>query len=142
MRKCLVLAILGLAFWSTGQAQAQPGELCRKSDSALAPTQEEPLWLGGGISARANCTAQCIGGTKTVSCSGTCTAVDANCPSHAGFVICNGVYSYCPTPCPTPQCEEVNGTSCSVQGSSKACYWPDGSQYECDCFFGEWNCPY
>ena len=43
------------------------------------------------------CTASC--GTSTVSCtsssSGTCTAVDRNCPTTPGYVVCDGTTTYC-----------------------------------------------
>jgi hypothetical protein len=59
----------------------------------------------GGIAVKANCTANC-GGGSSVSCSGTgtCVAVDRNCAAgERGYVHCSGqAVKYCP-PC---QCQE------------------------------------
>ena len=64
---------------------------------------------------KGTCTANC--GTSTVSCtsSGTCTAVDRNCPSTPGYVVCNGTTTYCPA------CACTNGAKRYTQLSS-CCY--------------------
>jgi hypothetical protein len=63
------------------------------------------------------CTASC--GTSTVSCtsssSGTCTAVDRNCPTTPGYVVCDGTTTYCPA------CACTNGTKRYTQLSA-CCY--------------------
>ncbi len=55
---------------------------------------------GGGTDAV--CIADCGPLNANVSCSyaSTCSAVDANCPSEQGYVICDGFTYYC-TPCCT-----------------------------------------
>lgn len=52
----------------------------------------------GGGSSLVTCTADC-GPYTDVSCttSGTCVAVDRNCPSTPGYVTCNGVTTFCPS---------------------------------------------
>lgn len=103
---------------------------------------------GGKPTDKAACSAWCAGGTTlSINCSGTCTAVDVNCPSTNGYVICNGVRTSCSSTCPvTPAyCESLNGTSCSPRGATTPCMGSDGVQYSCDCItFGgssRWLCP-
>lgn len=62
-----------------------------------------------------SCTASC--GSTSVSCSGTgtCTAVDRNCPTTPGYVICDGVTTNCPA------CACTNGTKRYTQVSG-CCY--------------------
>lgn len=64
---------------------------------------------------KSTCTASC--GTSTVSCtsSGTCMAVDRNCPTTPGYVICDGTTKYCPA------CACTNGAQRYTQLSS-CCY--------------------
>jgi hypothetical protein len=118
---------------------------------ALCQTQSaaEPLWMtrpsggGGGVSAQSTCVASCGNGTSVSTlCNGDCGASDINCPSHTGFVTCNGVYTYCSNACPTlPDCETLNGTSCSSP-STTYCSTPDPWTYQCQCFRNHWSCPY
>jgi hypothetical protein len=56
----------------------------------------------GGGSSLVTCTADC-GLYNDVSCttSGTCVAVDRNCPNTPGYVTCNGNTTFCPA-CPPP----------------------------------------
>lgn len=111
----------------------------------------EPLWQSskkdpqGGVSGHATCYANCAtGSVLSVTCGGSCTAVDANCPSHPGYVLCHGSGSitYCSPGCPpsAPSCEALNGTSCSPSGSKRPCIL-DGFTYECTCHWGSWLCP-
>ena len=57
---------------------------------------------GGGGGTDATCTAYCGPLNPWVSCNyaNTCTAVDANCPSQQGYVVCDGITYHC-TPCCT-----------------------------------------
>jgi hypothetical protein len=104
---------------------------------------------GGRPPVKAACSAWCVGGTTlTVNCSGTCTAVDVNCPQTNGYVVCNGVKTSCASACPSappPYCETLNLTSCSTRGATTACWGSDGVQYSCDCFSFSgnlrWRCP-
>lgn len=64
----------------------------------------EPLATAGPSPASpAYCQADC-GSDPDVSCTGnvSCSAVDQNCPSQRGYVVCDGVYTFCPT---CPECE-------------------------------------
>ena len=97
---------------------------------------------GGGNSTQATCSAWCFNGTThTVSCSGSCSAVDASCPDQLGYVACNGGISYCPAGCPAgPYCEDVSGTSCTVMGSWTTCAMAEGMS-DCICNnMGVWFC--
>jgi len=78
--------------------QAFLASLARVPAGTPAPEQEAKR---PHIAQKDMCTANCYGG-GTVSCSGTgtCTAVDDNCPSEQGHVVCDGVYTWCPTACP------------------------------------------
>lgn len=73
-----------------------------------APVAEQPLdeilfASSGPGSGLVTCTADC-GSYPDVSCttSGTCTAVDRNCPSQRGYVKCGSSYTFCPV-CPCPE---------------------------------------
>ena len=146
MRKYLALVVLGLALGSLGQAQSLPDQLCMAKGSSLAPVGEQTLWLSGE-GAQSLCQAQCANGTSvSTQCSGTCTAVDANCPETPyGYVACNGVYTYCSAACQSctgPSCEGLHDTYCSPRGSETSCCSPDGLQNQCFCGFGnKWICP-
>jgi hypothetical protein len=61
------------------------------------------------------CTANC--GSSTVSCtiSGTCTAVDRNCPATPGYVVCGATTTNCPA------CACTNGAKRYTQLNS-CCY--------------------
>jgi hypothetical protein len=71
---------------------------------------------GGGTDA--TCTADCGPLNAPVSCqyASTCTAVDANCPSQQGYVICDNAYYYC-TPCCTDGHirNVITGPTCSCE---------------------------
>ena len=101
-RKALfAVVLLGLALFPVSSGAM---EVCVSEDlswlEALVETpgsQDAPsLDLAGRILKSVVCTASC--GASTVSCtsSGTCTAVDRNCPTTPGYVICNGITTYCP----------------------------------------------
>jgi hypothetical protein len=138
-----IVTLLVLAFGALPLPASADG-LCLTQNAA------EPLWMtrpsggGGGVSAQTTCVADCKDGTSVsvINCQGTCTATDSNCPSYAGYVTCNGVYTYC-NACPVPpDCEQTNGTYCSPRGSTKACRASDGGNYTCDCLMNHWVCPY
>jgi hypothetical protein len=103
---------------------------------------------GGKPQDKSTCSASCLGGvTLTVNCSGSCSAVDANCPSTNGYVLCNGVKTSCSSTCPVtpPPCESLNGTACSPRGATTSCTGSDGLVYTCNCFGTvsnpQWICP-
>ncbi|MES1243364.1 MAG: hypothetical protein ABUT39_17260 [Acidobacteriota bacterium] len=110
----------------------------------LAPTQcsttPAKLFLaelgGGGGGTDATCIADCGPLNSAAICqySSTCTAVDADCPSQQGYVICDGVYKYCAPCCTDGQIKSViTGPNCSC---------PDGQTTPRDrylCVNGTWE---
>ena len=72
-----------------------------------APSTEQPLdevlFASSGPQSNATCTADCYP-FADVSCStsGSCTAVDRNCPNQRGYVKCGTSYTFCPV-CPCPE---------------------------------------
>ena len=144
--------VFGLMVMGASQVQAQVPS-ARAEEQAPPSCRigvEQPAWLQGGqAQVKSSCSAYCAGGsTLTVGCSGTCTAVDVNCPSTNGYVVCNGIRTNCSSSCPAtppPYCEALNGTSCSTQGATTPCTGSDGLPYSCDClgFAGNrhWLCP-
>ena len=142
-------ATLGMVLLVAGSAQAQaPSSLCMVAKGAgVSPGSDaaKPLWLEGGSSIEANCSAYCMGGSQIqVSSCSTCTAVDINCPHTPGYVTCNGSTTYCdPHPCPegVSYCEYVNGGYCSPNGWHTPCTGSDLGSYSCNCFQNQWFCP-
>jgi hypothetical protein len=145
-----MVMVSGLVLVGASETQAQlPSFL---ADSEAPPScgtgVEKAVWLAGGKPTdKASCSAWCSGGTQiSVSCSGSCTAVDVNCPQTNGYVVCNGVKTSCQYVCPGgTYCEQLNGTSCPFRGATTSCWGSDGLAYSCDCmgFSGtlHWLCP-
>lgn len=76
-----------------------------------------------GLESACTATASC-GSYGTVSCEGasTCSATDRNCPNR-GYVICDGVYTYCPICTIEDFCQKCAETNdcracCRCQGYS------------------------
>lgn len=147
-----IVAVFSLVLAGASQVQAQvPSFLAHgEAPPSCGTGMEKAVWLKGGKPTdKASCSAWCSGGTQlSVSCSGSCTAVDVNCPYTNGYVVCNGVKTSCTYICPLgtySYCAQVNGTSCSPQGATTSCWGSDGLPYGCDCMgFGgtlEWICP-
>jgi hypothetical protein len=119
--------------------------LCQTQNAAAPLWMTRPSGGGGGVSAQTTtCVAGCGNGTSVSTiCNGTCTATDSNCPSYAGYVTCNGVYTYCNACSVPPDCDTVSGTSCSPRGSSTSCSRSDGWTYDCVCTPNNlWLCSY
>lgn len=91
----LVLAVTTLAAPTAAPSQCAtaPAKLFQAADLGEG---------GGGGGTDATCIADCGPLNPWVSCSyaSTCTAVDANCPSQQGYVVCDGITYHC-TPCCT-----------------------------------------
>jgi hypothetical protein len=71
---------------------------------------------GGGTDA--TCTAYCGELNPWVQCqyASSCTAVDANCPTERGYVICDGTTYYCNACCTNGQIRSViAGPTCSCE---------------------------
>jgi hypothetical protein len=85
------------------------------------------------ISPKDMCTANCANG-GTVSCSGTgtCTAVDGNCPSEPGHVTCNGVTTSCSACVLT--CDDLYSQCVDNCGSCPVKFF-QCSPYRCRCDF-------
>ena len=103
----LSLSILSPAFGAGVDLASDPlwQALMRASVSPVPASS-----FGGGSGIEASCTASC--GSTSVSCSGSgsCVAVDQDCPFGQGYVTCGSVTTYCP-PC-TPNCSQQNTPSC------------------------------
>jgi len=99
---------------------AVQGSACAVKPSATVLAANKPRGLQkSACTATANCS------SGTVSCSGnsTCTAVDAACPSQAGYVTCDGVTTNCGA-CPgsgNPNCDD-----CAATGDCISCCRCDG----------------
>lgn len=91
-----------------------------------ADLAEVPVWIP---MASCNATASC--GSGTVSCSGTttCSSVDRACPTEQGRVTCNGVTTWCSTPCcgSSDFCCKCSATSSCFD----CCRCSGGAQHYC-----------
>lgn len=110
----LALGLLSFAFSSAGGEAFLPIDLAIALDAvadeanATSPevtepcasaTEAEQVELGGPITIKASCTADC-GSAPDVTCSGSgsCTAVDRNCGAgQRGYVTCGSTTNYCPS---------------------------------------------
>lgn len=129
LKKLSVLLIAALAMGTAAYAEdatitatdeprplvAEQHEVESATSSACdteAPLFVQPIFAaaaGDGGGNRATCTATCRNGS-TVSCTGSsCTGADANCPSHKGFVRCDGVTTWCSAACPPSNCPNTPG---------------------------------
>lgn len=108
-RKALfAVVLLGLALFPVSSGATA---LCASEDlSWLEAIVDTP-----SPNFKSTCTASC--GTSTVSCtsSGSCTAVDRNCPTTPGYVVCGGTTTSCHA------CACTNGAKRYTQLSS-CCY--------------------
>jgi hypothetical protein len=139
MKKRIVVAAV-LGFLATVTMQAQTAPTACKANAWLA------MGSKGGGTPQSSCSARCPDGSVLSLnwCAGTCSSRDATCSTgQTGWVSCNGAYSYCPN-CQTTTggyCEDLNGTACSPNGSSRDCTIRDGnSPGYCGCSFGIWTC--
>ena len=125
-----LLSVLVLA--STLAAPLAPTQC----STANAPAKLFQADLGEGGGTDATCIADCGPLNPSVSCqySSTCTAVDANCPTQQGYVICDGTYHYCTPCCTNGQVKNViTGPNCSCpdgQTTPKDRYLCVDSQWE------------
>lgn len=81
---------------------------------STAPAKLFQASEGGGTDAI--CIADCGPLNPSVSCSyaSSCTAVDANCPTERGYVICDSTIYYCAACCTNGQIKNViTGPNCS-----------------------------
>jgi hypothetical protein len=121
----LTLAALGLM---TSPAMAEPGPspsapMLSAADQEFLTTLASPaptLAAKRPIVGKATCMALCDS-DPSVSCTGTtCSAVDRNCSTGTrGNVICDGVKTKCPTPCPPPpppSCDDLAALCASTCG--------------------------
>lgn len=92
---------------------------------------------GGGTDA--TCTAYCGNLNPWVQCqyASSCTAVDANCPTERGYVICDGTTYYCNACC-------TNGANRNVtSGPTCGCEEPGTTQKDrYTCVNGNWEYQY
>jgi hypothetical protein len=149
LKKQVMLAVvLGFGLLGALQVRAEvlPSFLTSAVDAPASCRTEaaaKPSFLRRGLPTKSTCTATCpAGGSIGASCSGTCTAVDVNCPSTAGYVLCNGVRSDCGACPPGPYCQSLNGTTCSPNGSTTQCTIAEGYPQTCTCRVGHWSCPF
>jgi hypothetical protein len=135
--------LLALIFGALPFAAAADNLSCGVASAAA------PVWMarpggggGGGVTQQTTtCVASCIGGSSVSTiCQGNCTAVDTSCP-YAGYVTCNGVVTSTCTPC-YDDCEQKNGTSCSIGTKYCSTPGPENSTHECMCWSNHWICPY
>jgi hypothetical protein len=86
---------------------------CSKSNVTVKLFQADE---GGGTDA--TCTAYCGELNPWVQCqyASSCSAVDANCPTERGYVICDGTTYYCNACCTNGQTRSViAGPTCSCE---------------------------
>lgn len=84
--------------------------------TAAAPAKLFQASEGGGTDA--TCMADCGELNPWVQCqyASSCTAVDANCPTERGYVICDGATYYCNACCTNGQFRSVvTGPNCSCE---------------------------
>lgn len=154
-----VLAALAILGAPAGADEVVDGTADLAIDPATAATGSCPTpsaAIGGTASqdadALAFCQADCEDGTTiSVNCSGSCQAVDQNCPNVRGHVACNGtITDRCPI-CETPACQAErecpDGTYLFCQGTSEClggnglCFVRcDGNYQFCPGHFGEIIC--
>jgi hypothetical protein len=144
----LLLVLVAIPALAAGGARR-----CATGATGGAPLAA-PAFVFASESTEGSCTATCgdMGGTATVSCTGTCTIVDQDCDSGArGYVYCNTTgaradctaCSWCSaeTPCP-----EGGSVSCGMWGDdciggSGLCFAKCGNQtYFCPGHFGQIAC--
>lgn len=83
-----------------------------------APARVMQADFGGGETTDAVCIADCGTLNPNISCNyvSSCTAVDANCPTERGYVICDGTTYYCNACCTNGQIRNVTtGPICSCE---------------------------
>ena len=132
MRKNLGIAIAISLFFLSSASWAQLGlnadphwrALMNGPLATAAPVAARPAKSPGGLKSACTATATCNGGV-TVSCSGsgTCTAVDQNCPNQQGYVNCGSSWVSCPASCPLePNCHQYDHGGCTYTwDSSRQC---------------------
>ncbi len=114
------------------------------------------LWTLPDAGALSTCIAQCWDGSTRTCTGSSCTAYDSACPDEQGRCFTSGetlVLKKCPPcpstpPCPSPSCEDLDGTYCKYNGTSQTCYYEvNGScnAASCNCYApggnGSWVCP-
>jgi hypothetical protein len=146
------LTCLGLLLCVITASAELPSGLARCASAEASVLPRGVAWT---LAATGSCSAACgdMGGTATVSCTGTCTIVDQDCDSGVtGYVQCQGgARADCP-PCSwctavTP-CPEGGSVSCGTwgdeedcQGGSGLCYVKCGTQIQfCPGHFGQRFC--
>jgi hypothetical protein len=117
-------AILGLP--AAGSCATQPG--------GVREVAKRPAILTG----KALCTATANCESGTVSCSSdtstsSCTAVDRDCTNNErGHVTCNGVTTWCPTPCSSICNDTFECCQCAKTGGCVPCCRCEGGNFA-DC---------
>jgi len=155
----LLLALPLTAASPADRAAANPSEpapadgssLCATTGPSLAPV----VWMLPGPSAQSTCITHCWDGS-TRTCEGSsCTAYDSSCPDEQGRCFASGEtvsYKKCPPcpstpPCPSPACEDLDGTYCKYNGATTTCYYGSTVCHELTCTCsasggsGSWVCP-
>lgn len=153
----LFLLLLGLAAgFAVGAADepaSPPVESSATEPSApsrpAGDSQKAPQPLPPAPQEASTCTATADCGTyPDVSCtgSGTCTAVDRNCPNQEGYVRCGSTYKFCP-PCPCyveKHCPDGTLISCwgvvpECDGGEEFCYVSCDNQHTVTYCPGYWG---
>jgi hypothetical protein len=98
--------------------------------SVATPAVKSPDGLKSTCTATANCSG---GGTVYCAGTGTCTAVDQNCPNQQGYVNCGTSWALCPVAC-EQDCRPFDHGGCIYS-------W-DPDTACCVAFNDDYICPY
>lgn len=149
---CSLLSLLLLAAPVFGEQPSVPRPAANQCAVSTLSSAAPPRF----VAAQGSCTASCndMGGSVTVSCTGTCTIVDQNCNAGVqGYVACQGGARADCTPCQwcTAEtfCPEGGSVSCGTwgepfddcQGGNGLCFARCDNQYQfCPGHFGQIAC--
>lgn len=132
-----------LAKASPANLETEAPGLCATPSSATVATIGA-LWMVPGPGALSTCVANCWDGTTRTCTGSTCSAYDSACPEEEGRCFGSDPLSHkkcppCSTPCPSPSCEDLDGTYCKYSGT---CYaGPSCIAHTCNCYNNTFICP-
>jgi hypothetical protein len=134
MKNVLVVAIALLFVSVAGFAETPTKAPLPAEDLAMILGETAPGGACGALGAAqagvptphfmtTTCTVTCPSGNVSCMSAGTCTAVDRNCVSslEPGHVTCDGVTTYCPTPCCTGTFRQQECCACNITGDCVDC---------------------
>lgn len=108
----------------------------RCADAALSQVLAPVFTALGDVGAQSVMCSEDCNELPDIACTGnTCSAVSRNCPSQRGYVVCDGVYTYCADPCPVCEDDDIR-----IVFTGECCSACDGTGYKDfqKCINGQW----